>query len=143
MKKLSPAQSLSSEEALKDRFVLLTSSPVSEDALNAAGEQIETLAKTKWVEICLIRRSSEVEEIGIEIEVSIPLVAGLSSDELLNGMTVHLNYLRQLLEANFTIAVIREDCLWVASRVFNTLPETAAFAAMVPPDFEAVGDAEA
>ena len=143
MKKLSPAPSPSSEEALKDRFVLLTSSPVSEDALNAAGEQIETLAKTKWVEICLIRRPSEVEEIGIEIEVSIPLGAGLSSDELLTGMTTHLDYLRQLLEVNFVIAVIREDCLWIASRVFSILPETEVFAAMVPPGFEAVGDAEA
>ena len=141
--KLSPAQSPLSVEAIRHRFILLTSSPVVEESLNAAGELIESLANTKWVEISLIRRPTEMEAIDIEVEVSIPSVAGLSSDELLNGMTVHLDYLRQLLEANFTIAVIREDCLWVASRAFSTLPETEVFAAMVPPGFEAIGDTEA
>jgi len=131
---LSPAQSPSSAEALRDRFVLLTSSPVSEDSLNAAGELIEVLAKTEWVEISLIRQPSIVDEVGIEIEVSIPLRKVDSGNDILNGMSAHLDYLRNLAGNNFVVSVIREDCLWIASRNFTKQPEEETFAIMIPPE---------
>ncbi|MHA2142599.1 MAG: hypothetical protein ACXADC_16330 [Candidatus Thorarchaeota archaeon] len=124
--------------ALKNRFEHLTKLPIEESSINVAGEEIQILSKTNWVRIAVIRRSEGEKAILVEVEVSIPsgesnrnAGIGIPAIEILTGMTMHLRYLKALVECNFTLNVIRDDCLWVASRRFLDTPSLEIFKALI------------
>lgn len=123
-----------SVEALRDRFLIITSSPVDADSLNPAGEQIDVLVESQWTKTSIIRTISSKNIAEVEIEVSIPPEDGLENCKLLTSLITHLNYLRCLIALDFDLCMIREDCLWVASKSFSGMPDMRVFEGIIPPE---------
>jgi hypothetical protein len=130
---LSGNRSSIAAEELSDRYLLLTNSPVKDATLNAAGELVQILLKTQWVEIALIRCLDAEAVVDMDVEVSIPKKQRLRDEDRLAEMATHINYLKRLVELEFVLTIIREDCLWIASRTFLTQPEMDVFDALLPP----------
>ena len=122
---------------LEARFYSFMSEPLSDLQENVAGEFVRLVRVSEWVQIAFIRHD---DEIGIEVEVSLPVCTcrephqDLPSQlELIQGMMSHLLYLKGLLELGFTLSIIREDCLWVATHLVRDKPSSEVFNAIVPP----------
>ena len=121
-------------EALFQAFV---ETPFSELQENVAGEYVRIVSVSNWVHIAFIRHD---EEIRIEVEVSLPSsTCGEnledSSDQLIliQGMMTHILYIRNLIEMGYSLSIIKEDCLWVASTLISKNPSPEVFEALVPP----------
>ena len=124
---------------LKAQFVSLAGSPIDSSELNAAGESLTYLCRTDWVKVILIRSLNQENPV-IEVEVSIPSCSDKSENEslhlqmeVLTDMMTHLLYIRDLLKIGFEFSVIREDCLWIASKSFSEIPEDEVFTLLLPP----------
>lgn len=122
---------------LEASFQSFMNEPLSALQENVAGEFVRVHSVSEWVQIAFIRQD---EEIGFEVEVSIPnsYCGQIQSDpssqfELLHGMMSHLLYIKELLELGFKLSIIREDCLWVANYLVSEGPSQEVFEAMVPP----------
>ncbi len=123
----------SSAQELRSRYLLITRSPVKHESLNAAGELVTILTSTRWVQIALIQCPETEKVVNVEVEVSIPSNDGISYEELLTGMIIHLNYLKCIVEQDFILTIIRDDCLWVASKTYSSQPKAEVFDALLPP----------
>ena len=124
-------------EDIEDSFQLFLDEPLSALQENAAGEFVRIIGVSEWVQIAFIRHD---DELGIEVEVSLPASACRQSNrdssnqlELLQGMMSHLLYIKKLMEHGFTLSIIREDCLWVASHLAKERPSSDVFDVIVPP----------
>jgi hypothetical protein len=111
--------------------------PLSALKENVAGEFVRIVRMSEWVQIAFIRHD---DEIVIEVEVSLPVYAcgephrdTSNQLELLQGMMSHLLYIKDLVELGFTLSIIREDCLWVASYLAKEKPSSNVFNAIEPP----------
>ncbi len=129
-----------SVEKLRTLLVSLAASPLDTTELNVAGESVIVLCSTDWVKVILIRSFGNETYYQIEAEVSVPSCSDnlehetlqIQMDVLMDMMT-HLIYIRNLLEVSFELSIIREDCLWIASRSFSDIPEDYVFKLLLPP----------
>ena len=122
---------------LQASFHSFMDTPLSALRENVAGEFVRIVSVSEWVHIAFIRRD---DDIGIEVEVSLPTCAYRNSSEgssrqheLLQGMMSHLLYIKELMDLGFTLSIIREDCLWVVSHLTKEKPSSDVFNAIVPP----------
>ena len=123
---------------LKERFTRLVSTPVSVAEYNEDGESVSLLFENDWVRILLIRQNGDTN-VTIEVESSIPKNERSTSDTgklTLNGALNHLYYLQALGDNGFTLEVIRQDCLWTATKTFGTEIDIAVFEKLCPPAVE-------
>ena len=125
---------------LEDEFDSFQNTPLSELIENVAGEFVRIYRITDWVNIAFIRSDKVVR---IEIEVSLAssacykaLYNRLDKTNLILNMMNHILYVKRLLEIDFDLHIIKEDCLWVASYKTNGRPHQDIFEAMVPPDVD-------
>jgi hypothetical protein len=123
----------------QDLFHTMLNTPLTEMKENVVGEYAKIFRVSDWVHIAFIRFDDKIDSIRIEVEVSLPTSVcgdslGDSSDQMqiLQGMMTHIMYIRNLLEIGFTLSVIKEDCLWVASYLTSEKPSQEIFEAMVP-----------
>ena len=116
---------------------------------NADGESIALLHQTGWVRMLVIRRLVDTIRVSIVVELALPRYAysrvaesqeqakqGLMRADtcaLLEGMLVHLQYLRNLHESGFALEMIEHGCLWTASRDFTEMPSEDMFKLLLPP----------
>lgn len=122
---------------LEARFHSFIDTPLSELQENVAEEFVKIYSVTEWVNIAFIRTD---DEISIEVEVSIPssictkmLMDSSKQMDLVKGMMTHILYIKKLLEVGFSLSIIKEDCLWVASYLEQSKPSRTVFEALVPP----------
>lgn len=129
------------------RYQKVVKTAPSSEALEAAGEVIVVLHKTRWTRILLVWRADEREKIFIEVEVSLPKAAKQISEtgtltcgdeegemgEMLSDFMRHQQYLLRLEKVGFVLDVIRQDCLWTASGVFREEPDREVFELLLPP----------
>ncbi len=132
---------------LLDKYLKVVKTAPSPEALEAAGEVIVVLHKTRWARLLLVWRVDEQEKVIIEVEVSLPKVVKRVREsnldacgdtegemgELLTELMKHQQYLLRLKKVGFTLDVIRQDCLWTASGVFTKQPKHEVFELLVPP----------
>ena len=125
---------------LEDEFQSFMDTPLSELQENAVEEYVRILNTTDWIIIAFIRTDGEF---GIEVEVSLPTsicgeAIGDIEDQmnLTQDMMTHIWYIKKLLERGFTLSIIKEDCLWVASYLTESKPSLDVFKALVPPSDE-------
>ena len=111
-----------------DSIMILPIDPVK---CNVAGEEISTIYRNDWVKIYMIRSPDFADVVLVEVEVSLP--KKLSDAEIILDMIQHLTYLHELLNQGFELCVIREECLWVASRSFSETPEDSILEVLHPP----------
>ena len=109
--------------------------------LNTDGEYVEIVDISEWIHIAFMRCDDELRNIEIEVEVSIPkrkcgesLGDTATQIQLLQDMITSLLYIRNLLEKGFTLSVIKEDCIWIASCLVIEKPVDEIFDALVSPD---------
>jgi hypothetical protein len=119
---------------LKDRFQSFKDAPLSDLQENVAGEYVKIFSVSEWVHIAFIRTDTETI---IETEVSLPKsTCGETLEDSSDQMKLiqaHILYIKNLLENGFTLSIIKEDCLWVASYLTSEDPSLEVFEALVPP----------
>ncbi len=131
---------------LREKYQKVVKTAPSPEVLEAAGEVIVVLHKTKWARILMVWRADEQEKVIIEVEVSLPKAARPAGEcnsgswdekeemeELLTDLIQHQQYLLRLKKAGFTLDVIRQDCLWTASGSFKDKPSREVFELLLPP----------
>lgn len=129
---------------LKEKYEQLVKEPLPKVTSNEDGEIVFTLYQTEWLRILVVRSVKESQVISIEVEISLP--RGLSdqkprrqesNDEDVNGtleiMIEHLRYMQRLQSEGFTLDIIRQDCLWTASKEFKKIPSQSLFKLLLPP----------
>ncbi|NHJ12488.1 MAG: hypothetical protein EAX95_02375 [Candidatus Thorarchaeota archaeon] len=123
---------------LKTKYTKLISAEVSPTGFNEAGEAVSILFENNWVRILVIRTNVS-SDITIEVESSLPREPvgqndGLSPESILNGAIRHLYYLKELESIGFALDVIRQDCLWTASKTFSESVAASVFQKLCPPE---------
>jgi hypothetical protein len=124
---------------LEVQFSSFISTRLSELRKNVAGEFVRIVGGSDWVQIAFIRYDDK-DLIRIEVEVSLPSTSDKESPrdasekiKLLDGMVIHLQYIKSLMAIGFDLSIIREDCLWVASYLTHEKPPVDVFRVIVPP----------
>ena len=115
---------------LKIKFDLIRTLPIDPVKCNVAGEEISIIYGDDWVKVYVIRSSDFADVILVEVEVSLP--SKLSDANIILDMIQHLTHLQELLNQGFELCVIREECLWVASRSFSETPDESILEALHP-----------
>jgi hypothetical protein len=132
---------------LLEKYQQVVKTAPSPEALEAAGEVIVVLHKTRWARILLVWRVDDPEQIIIEVEVSLPQAIKEARQEesvacgdhegemgeMLTDLMKHQQYLLRLKRAGFVLDVIRQDCLWTASGTFSDQPSKEVFDLLIPP----------
>jgi hypothetical protein len=127
---------------IKQDFERLTSN--TPKSFNEDGEAIAILFESCWLRILVVRKSEDVQQVAIEVEVSIPKcdnenlpskIDDISLDEtaILTDMITHLQYLLRLSTIGFELHLIGNDCLWTASKTLTEKPDTELFSLLLPP----------
>ena len=130
-----------------EKYQKVVKTAPSPEVLEAAGEVIVVLHKTRWARILLVWRADEPERVIIEVEVSLPKVVKQARKsqalacgepegemgEMLTDLMKHQQYLLRLKKAGFVLDVIRQDCLWTASGTFTQQPGNEVFELLIPP----------
>jgi hypothetical protein len=130
-----------SPSAMLSRLRDFTSLPIDSAEANASGEWVSVLTRTDWLQILLLRYVEDPETLRIEVEVFMPSGPRLEKDstgtrKMPLAMIGHMEYLIGLMDAGFSLQVVGEECLWVASKQFKGLPESQIVQKLVPPSFE-------
>lgn len=106
-------------------------------------EAIEVIYQNAWLRILVATDCSLSDRLFIVVEICIPRSdekRGCQdhSDEhsllVLRGMIEHLHYLNRLASAGFSLQIIREDCLWTATKFLPINPKPEDFKVLVPPE---------
>jgi len=106
----------------------------------ADSDEVATLIyRTPLVRILLERGEQKGEPRSIEVEMSLPETSGMneiSSIELIDKLSEHLQYLQKLREFGFELSVIGTGCIYCASKEIHDIPEDNLFRALIPPETE-------
>jgi len=112
---------------LKEQFMRATSS---------SNDQTTLLHRTPWIRILLDREQPDENTFSVEVELSLPESIGCEgsdSSEVIDQLSIHLEYLRKLREFGFQLSVIGNGCIYCASKVLDETPEDNLFRALIPP----------
>jgi hypothetical protein len=140
---------MNSQELMK-KYKQLAAKPLTSPSIqNESGESIQSLFQSPSLRILLLRTSENPSTVSVEVEVWLPNISlsngsegsentsGDSDNEKLGAilaqMITHLQYLLRLHQAGFTLDVIKHDCLWMASKMFEKPPSRDLFDLLVPP----------
>ncbi|MFX1575534.1 MAG: hypothetical protein ACFFCF_00020 [Promethearchaeota archaeon] len=130
-------------EELLEKYQELTATPLDSPSIeNESGESVAALYQSSSLRILLIRTLENPDITSIEVEVWLPSMnsdydSAKSEDELLgevlSKMIEHLSYLLKLHQSGFILDVIKNDCLWTASKTFEKPPSHEIFNLLLPP----------
>ncbi|TFF91811.1 hypothetical protein EU545_02845 [Candidatus Thorarchaeota archaeon] len=109
----------------------------------ALQEAIEVIYQNDWLRMVVATDPSLSDRLFLAVEICIPNVGTTNRTRrddtsqtlsVLRGMIEHLEYLCRLSTAGFNLQIIREDCLWTATRFLPISPEVDDFRVLVPPE---------
>ncbi|MFX1565732.1 MAG: hypothetical protein ACFFCH_07065 [Promethearchaeota archaeon] len=140
---------MNSQQLMK-KYKQLTAKPLSAPSMqNESGESVQSLFQSPSLRILLLRTVQNPSIVSVEVEIWLPNISSANSSEaskdttgssenkmlgvILAQMIKHLQYLLRLHESGFTLDVIKHDCLWTASKVFETPPGRELFDLLLPP----------
>ncbi len=120
------------------RFMEVANSPIPSSDEMGSSEWISVVLRTNWVEILLVRTSADPHHLSVEVEISTPSISPLDEQALARGklpldMIVHMEYLLKLLDGGFSLTVIGEEGLWLASKDFSGTPSHEILEILNPP----------
>lgn len=123
---------------ISSRLQELVESPLQLSEAGVSGYEESVLCRTEWVEILLLRSVEEPEILRIEVEVLVPVAAQpgahlVPQDIMRLNMVAHMKYLMKLLDIGFSLQVVGEECLWVATGQFTGIPNPEVVHALAPP----------
>jgi len=120
------------------RFREVANSPTPSSDEMESSQWISVVLRTDWVEILLVRTSADPHHLSVEVEISTPNTSSLDEQALATrklplDMIVHMEYLLKLLDEGFSLTVIGEEGLWLASKDFCGTPSSEILDILVPP----------
>lgn len=123
------------------RLQELLKAPLELSDTNRSGCSVYPVCRTDWMEILLVRFVSDPSLLKIEIEISMPTaeMAGerrARPEKLPSDMIAHMEYLEKLLDVGFSLQVVGEECLWIASKNFVGFPSSDIVELLLPPSLE-------
>jgi hypothetical protein len=134
------SQLLDSPSAMLSRLRDFTSLPIDSAEANASGECVSVLTRTDWLQILLLRYVEDPETLRIEVEVFMPTHPRPEDSarprKMPLAMIGHMEYIIGLLDAGFSLQVLGDECLWVASKQFKGLPGSQIVQKLIPPSLE-------
>jgi hypothetical protein len=96
--------------------------------------------QTDWIRILLTLSADGPERASaIEVELSVPCCSSndcgsvYSEDDLIKGMSSHLDYLSTLTNAGFDLEIIKMDSIWTVTKDLNDQPKMSFFEMLLPP----------
>ncbi|MHA2352392.1 MAG: hypothetical protein ACXAC0_02800 [Candidatus Thorarchaeota archaeon] len=100
-------------------------------------ESISILCQNDWVRILAVRDIDTIENLRIEVEVSLPSqidpTSGIGVKNFVQSLIMHLEYLLRLDDEGLTLDVMSRDGLWTAYLEVVNLPPDSLFKALIPP----------
>lgn len=123
---------------MMERFRRFASADLFLTSPNRMHQVSEILLMTSAVRIILTRYEYRMEGIDIDIEVSLPLLPETSNatsmQESIDGVVATLEYLKQLISMGFSLEMLQEEGILIASTVLSKDTEESVFKAIEPPD---------
>ncbi|MFX1262699.1 MAG: hypothetical protein ACFFAZ_11465 [Promethearchaeota archaeon] len=101
-------------------------------------EATALMHRTPWVRI-LLEYDERGDAFSIVVEMSFPEnpdLIELSSSELIEGLSKHLQYLKKLREVGFELSVITTGCIYCATKEINDTPDDNLFTVLMPPEID-------
>ncbi len=119
------------------RFQLFASADLFTTQKFTSEEVSQTLLESEWVRIVLIRNPVLPNAVGVDVEVSIPRHLEVHGTRqihaLIEQLIQHLEYLKCLAIAGYTIDVIVDEGLWIASNILDSGTCQEDLALLSPP----------
>ena len=117
------------------RFAQADLFPISFNKMHLVSE---ILLKTSTVRIILTRYEYRTEDLGIDIEVSLPSLPKTSDvtsmQESIDRVIAALEYLNGLISIGFDLEILQEEGILIASTVLSKDTKEDVFKALTPPD---------
>jgi hypothetical protein len=127
---------MNSTEMMK-RFQRFASADLSTAVSNRMNQVSEVLLKTDTVRIILTREECRTESLDVDIEVSLPFLRAnsnaISIQRYIDRVIVILEYLRRLTLIGFSMELLQEEGIFVASTALGVDTEESVFQALMPP----------
>jgi hypothetical protein len=124
--------------AFVSRFQEVASSSFPSSDEIVCGQWISVVMRTDWVEILLMRTLKDPHRFSVEVEVSIPTYFPHNGRSAVTrktplDMIEHMQYLVRLQDAGFSLIVVGEEGLWLASKDFEEAPSAEILNVLMPP----------
>jgi hypothetical protein len=126
-----------SSTEMMERFRRFASVGLSTTVFNRMNQVSEILLKTDTVRIILTREECRTESLDVDIEVSLPFLRAnsnaISIQRYIDRVIVILEYLRRLTLIGFSMELLQEEGIFVASTALGVDTEESVFQALMPP----------
>ncbi|MFW9955992.1 MAG: hypothetical protein ACFFD3_15700 [Candidatus Thorarchaeota archaeon] len=123
---------------MMERFRRFASADLSLIAPNRKQQVLEILLKTKTVRIILTRYEYRTEDLDIEVEVNLPFLPKTSNAtairKFIDNVIARLEYLKRLVSLGFSLEMLHEEGILIASAVLSKDVKQDMFEALEPPD---------
>ena len=122
---------------MMERFRRFASADLSLIAPNRKQQVPEILLKTKTVRIILTRYEYRAEDLDIEVEVTLPALPKTSNAtsirKFIDKVIARLEYLKRLASLGFSLELLHEEGILIASAVLSKDVKQDMFRALEPP----------
>ena len=123
---------------MMERFRRFASADLSLIAPNRKQQVLEILLETKAIRIILTRYDYRAEDLDIEVEVTLPSLPKTSNAtsirKFIDNVIARLEYLKRLASLGFSLELIHEEGILIASAVLSKDTEEHVLRALEPPD---------
>ncbi len=122
---------------MMERFQRFVSADLFITNLNRLHQVSEVLLKTNTVRIVLTRYECRAKNLDVDIEVSLPSLPETSDAALLqesiDSIIGNLEYLKRLVSIGFSLHMLQEEGILIASAILNKDTKENVFEALEPP----------
>jgi len=127
---------------MKERFLRFVETDLSRIPPNRMQQVSEVLLETRTVRIILTRYAYRKEDLDIDIEVSLlslPATSDISRmQSSIESQIAILQYLKRLTFMGFSLEILQEEGILIASTVLNRDTKEEVFMALEPPDLHLI-----
>ncbi len=116
------------------RFMKLASDMKETKEDETSPEVTALLSRTEWIEIALTYSHKEQSPLKVEVELAAS-DRNIEQEEyhkLPKTMISHMDYFLDLLRVGFSVQIV-DECIWVASKQFDKIPDLGVVEALIPP----------
>ncbi len=123
---------------MMERFRRFASADLSLTPPNRMHQVSEVLLTTSTVRIILTRYENRLEDIDVDIEVSLPFLPvtsdAVSIQEYIDSVIALLEYLKRFAFTAFDKEMLQEEGILIAYTTLSVDTEEHVFKALIPPD---------
>jgi hypothetical protein len=118
-------------EGMRDRFREAMFEQLTSLKYDSDGEAPFLLFENEWIRMHLVRFQEDRAHVLIEVEMSLP-ESGCKENQqdfkrMLQNSIEYFRYMEELSNNRFTLSVVGNDCLWIASILISKDTQDLAF----------------